>query len=108
MIRRRKQYKYSIDITSVKKTGLKSLGQSQSHLLSKLHIKMLAKAGPNGDFTATPSTCLQYLLLNIKKFSLVAMLNKLRKLCFWMLGGFSLLLTSFQHKYRYFPLREYS
>ena len=24
----------------------------------KMHIKMLAKAGPNGDAIATPSTCL--------------------------------------------------
>ena len=38
-------------------TGLKSLGQSRSHILSIGHIKMLAKAGPNGDPTATPSTC---------------------------------------------------
>ena len=39
-------------------TRLKSLGQSRSHILSKLHIKMLAKAGPNGDPIATPSACL--------------------------------------------------
>ena len=35
--------------------GLKSLGQSWSHFLSKLHIKMLAKARPYGDPTATQS-----------------------------------------------------
>ena len=67
----------------------KLLGQSQSYLLSKLHIKMLSTAGPNGDSIATPSTCL-YLLLNMKKVSLVAMLRKLQKSCFGMLGGFLL------------------
>ena len=51
---------------------------------------MLVKAGPNGDAIAIPSTYLKYLLLNITKVSLVAMLSKLRKLCFGMLGGFSL------------------
>ena len=35
-------------------------------------------------------TCLKYLLLSIKKLSLVAMLSKLRKLCCVMLGRFSL------------------
>ena len=50
---------------------------------------MLAKAGPNGDPIATPSTCL-YLLFDKKKDSLVAMLCKLRKSCFGMLGVFSL------------------
>ena len=55
-----------------------------------MHIKMLVKAGPNGDAIAIPSTYLKYLLLNITKVSLVAMLSKLRKLCFGMLGGFSL------------------
>ena len=40
---------------------------------------MLAKAGDNGDPIATPSTCLKYLLLNIKKDSLVAMLSNIQK-----------------------------
>ena len=48
---------------------------------------MLAKAGPNEDPIATPST----LFLNIKNDSLVAYLkSKLRKSCLMMLGGFSL------------------
>ena len=51
---------------------------------------MLAKAGDNGDPIATPSACLKYLLLNIKKDSLVAMLRNIQKTCFEMLGGFSL------------------
>ena len=37
---------------------------------------MLAKAGSNGDPIATPSTCLQYFLLNKKKDSFAAMLSK--------------------------------
>ena len=37
---------------------LKSLEQSCSHLLSKLHIEMKAKALPNGDLIAGPYTCL--------------------------------------------------
>ena len=53
---------------------------------------MLVKAGLNRDDTATPSSCL-YLLLNVRKDSLVAMLSKLQKLCFGMLGEFSLSLT---------------
>ena len=36
----------------------RTVGQFQSHLLSKLHIKMLTKAGGNGNLRATPSTCL--------------------------------------------------
>ena len=74
---RRQHCKYFINITSIEQS-FKSLGQSQRHLLSKLHIKMLAKVRPNGDPTTTPSTCL-HLLLNVKKDSLVAMLSKLRK-----------------------------
>ena len=38
---------------------MKWLRHSPSHLLLKLHIKMLAKkAGPNENQKATPSTCL--------------------------------------------------
>ena len=48
--------KMSSKITSIE-TGLRLLGQSRSHLVSKRHIKVLAKAEPNGDPTATPSTC---------------------------------------------------
>ena len=51
---------------------------------------MLAKAGPNGDPIAAPSTCLKYLLLNIKKVSSVAILSKLQKSCFGMLPWSSL------------------
>ena len=38
---------------------------------------MLAKAEGNGDPIATPSTCLEYLLLNVKNDSIVAILAKL-------------------------------
>ena len=58
-------------------TGLKSLGQSRNHLISKLPIKMLAKAGPNGNPIATPSTYLQQFLLHIKINHLVLILSKL-------------------------------
>ena len=51
---------------------MKSLGQSGSHLLSKLHIKMLAKTGPNGDPIATPSTCLYYVVKYVDKVPLLA------------------------------------
>ena len=54
------------------------------------HKDELAKTGPNGDLIATQSICLLYLLLNVKKDSLVAMLSKLPKPCFGMLVGFSL------------------
>ena len=37
--------------------SLKSLWEYRSHLLSKLHIKVLAKAGPDKDPIATPSSC---------------------------------------------------
>ena len=49
---------------------------------------MFAKAGPNENPIATPSTHLQYLLLNVKNDSLVAMLSKLRNSGLGMLGGF--------------------
>ena len=68
---------------------------------------MLAKAGPNGDPIATPSTCLLYLLLNIKKDSLVAMLSKLRKSCFGMLGDSRCHCISCQQKYQWFRLGTY-
>ena len=51
---------------------------------------MLADAGCNGDPIATRSTCLQYLLLNVKNDFLVAVLIKLLKSCFEILVGFSL------------------
>ena len=51
---------------------------------------MSAKVGTNGDPIATPSTYIKYLLLNVKIDSLVAMINKLRKSSFGMLGGFLL------------------
>ena len=35
----------------------RDFGASVSKLLSKLHIKILAKAGFNGDLIATPTTC---------------------------------------------------
>ena len=69
---------------------MKLLGQSRSHLISKLHKKMLAKAGPNVDPIAAPSTCLWYLLFNVKIASLVSMSSNLTKSCLGMLEGFSL------------------
>ena len=51
---------------------------------------MLADAGCNGDPIATRSTCLKYLLLNVKNDFLVAVLIKLLKLCLEILVGFSL------------------
>ena len=60
---------------------------------------MLARAGPTGDPIATPSICLQNLLLNIKKNdSLVATFNKLGKTSlgiFWVFS-FSLYKPSIQ------------
>ena len=46
MIRRRKQCKYAINITSIERR-FESSGQSESRLLAKLNTKILAKAGPN-------------------------------------------------------------
>ena len=51
---------------------------------------MLADAGCNGDPIDTRSTCLQYLLLNVKNDLLVAVLIKLLKSCLEILVGFSL------------------
>ena len=54
MIEKGKQYNYIINLPSVEDTW----GQSLSHLFSKLHIKMLARAGSNGDPIAAPLICL--------------------------------------------------
>ena len=51
---------------------------------------MLADAGCNGDPIDTRSTCLQYLLLNVKNDLLVAVLIKLLKSCLEILVGLSL------------------
>ena len=64
-------------------------GQSLSHLFPKLHLKILGRAGPNGDPIATPSICLQNLLLNLRNKSLVATVSKLRKIYLGVLGIFS-------------------
>ena len=48
---------------------------------------MLALTGLNGDPIATPSTCLKYLLLNIKKDSLVTTLSKFTKFMLSDVGG---------------------
>ena len=71
MIRRRKQYKYVIDITSIehKFEIIRTISKSFTF---KTHVKMLAKAGPSGDPIATPSFCLCLLL---KKDSLGPMLK---------------------------------
>ena len=51
MIERRKQYKYVIKIPSLG-DRLQSMRAIFSHLFSKLHIIMLARATPNGDLIA--------------------------------------------------------
>ena len=61
-------------------TGLKSLGLFQGHLLSRLHIKMLAKARPNEDFNVAKR----------KKWFFGGFDKKITKIMLGMLGGFSL------------------
>ena len=48
---------------------------------------MLTKTRSDGDPIATPFTCLLYLLLNLKKYSLVTMLRKLQKIMIWDVRG---------------------
>ena len=50
---------------NLQNTGFKSLGQSLSHLFSKLHVKMLAKAGPNGD---PKEFIIEFIAKNKKRF----------------------------------------
>ena len=67
---RGKQYKYTINIPSIEdRLVWDPWGQCLSHLFSKMHITVLARAGTNRDPLATPSICLQNLLLNAKKNS---------------------------------------
>ena len=70
----------------LQKIGFKPSRQSLSHLFSNLHIKMLPRAGLNGDPIATPSICLQNLLLNVKNNSLVVTLSKLQKISLGILA----------------------
>ena len=88
MIKRRKQYKYIINIPSIE-DRLQIMGVILCHLLSKLHIKILARAGPNWGPIATPSVCLWNLFLNIINDCLVAMVIKLRKTSSGILGVLS-------------------
>ena len=48
---------------------------------------MSTKTRSDGDPIATPFTCLLYLLLNLKKYSLVTMLRKLQKIMIWDVRG---------------------
>ena len=61
---------------------MKSLGQSRSHLLSKLHVKILAKARSNGDPIPARPTCLKYFLLDVKRI-----LKKITTIMFRGIGG---------------------
>ena len=54
MIRRRKQYKYIINITSIE-DRFEVIRTIAKPFTFKIHIKMFAKAGPNKDPIATPS-----------------------------------------------------
>ena len=89
IIRRTKQCKCVINITSIDHR-FEVITTISKPIISKTTHQNVAKARPNEDPTATPSTCLWYFLLKVNKDSLVAMVSRLRKSCFGILGGFSL------------------